>query len=184
MIEINLLPDVQKKELQLREASYFIARSFIIIFAVIIFSSFLLLAINQLMKSNLNSIERQIETYEKYFQSAKNKEIESNINEINKMIRSIAQVQKNRTNWSETLIELSQIVPPEIQFNEIKINKLEKKIEISGKAKTRDQLLKFQDALENSDFFENVTSPISNIVSPENINFNLTASLTNKALAD
>lgn len=49
----------------------------------------------------------------------------------------------------------------------------EKKISITGIAPSREVLLLFREALENSSNFKNVNLPISNFVKGSNINFNL-----------
>jgi hypothetical protein len=49
----------------------------------------------------------------------------------------------------------------------------EKKISITGIAPSREVLLLFREALENSSTFKNVNLPISNFVKGSNINFNL-----------
>lgn len=49
----------------------------------------------------------------------------------------------------------------------------EKKISITGIAPSREVLLLFREALENSSTFKNVNLPISNFIKGSNINFNL-----------
>lgn len=181
MLAINLLPPQQIKAREEKEYTRKIVLAFIFCFIILAISFSLLFILQQtIQKSFLNSQQQELAAFEKYFNQEKNKKIEQEVENINKILSRVSTIEENKTRWSNTLIELTKITPENLYFSSLKINKQEKKIEIMGLAKTREGLLKFQDNLEKSEYFENVTSPISNIISPENINFTIEARLTDK----
>lgn len=182
MLKINLLPPEEKKEIRFKKIDTFILRSFIIFLLTLVISSLLFLFLSQVLSSYVASFSEQINIYENYLAKEKNKEIENKISQINNILSKISLIQKNQTTWSSTLIEITSLVPQEIKLTKIEANKKEKKIEISGWAKTRKKVLDFVDNLEKSEYFENVSLPLSDIVTSENISFNIEAVLTNKAL--
>lgn len=178
MIEINLLPPQQIKARE--EKKYFrkIIASFLLLFIILIISSCLLFVLKNTLALYINSQKDELFSLNNYFNQEKNKKIEQDVENINKILSRISTIEKNKTDWSKILFELVKITPNDVSFVNLKISEEDKKIEIIGLAKTRESLLTFQDNLEKSEYFENITSPISNIISPTNINFSIDAKLT------
>lgn len=180
MLNINLFPPHQIKARE--EKKYFkkIIVSFLLLFIILIISSGLFSVLKNILVLYINSQNNELFSLNNYFNQEKNKKIQQNIENINKILSRISIIEKNKTIWSETLFELIKITPNDLSFVNLKISDEDKKIEIIGLAKTRESLLTFRDNLEKSEYFENVTSPISNIISPTDINFSIEAKLTKK----
>lgn len=182
MLTINLLPPQQRLAEEEKESTRKIVFSFIILFFILAASWIMLFSVNQIIKQGADLQKTEIESYDRYFAQENNKKIEQDVENINKALSRISTIEKNKTVWSDTLIELSKIAPRDIRFSNIKLDKQEKTITILGLAKTREEFLQFQNDIEKSEYFEKVVSPASNIISPENINFQIEATLTAKAL--
>lgn len=108
---------------------------------------------------------------------------ESSLNlmkDIDNKIISIEKFEKNKFLPSVKIINAILLrKTPNIKITKISYEKNglnEKKISISGIAPSREALLSFRKALEESSTFKNVNLPISNFVKGYNINFNLSLS--------
>lgn len=182
MITINLLSPQEKKAITLEKSNISIIGSFIVLFMVLISLSIILYTISDLQKENLKSLTRQTDSIQKFLNKEDNKIIEDKVDKINSYLSVIKKIQDNKTDFSKTLIEISTITPKGIRLYNLKLNKEEKKFELSGNANSRDNLLKLQENLNKSQYFTKIESPISNLISPTNINFSFTGELTEKAL--
>lgn len=182
MIEINLLPAQQKKAFETQETMKKVAYSLIFLFSAILISGGLLFLAQRIYDQNLQAKKAISASFEKYLNLTKNKETLGKIEKINSVLSQIENMEKNKSSIYEILIVVANNTPADISFSNIRVLIREKKIELSGQAKKREALLEFQKNLEKSQYFENITSPISNITSPENINFSISAGLTKKAL--
>ena len=77
--------------------------------------------------------------------------------------------------WTLFIAELSKFTPPAISIFNVNINS--DNVTISGFATTRDALLEFQQALKDSNLFVESDVPLENLLTKENINFNIKAVL-------
>ncbi|MDD5721006.1 MAG: hypothetical protein PHT16_00970 [Candidatus Pacebacteria bacterium] len=99
------------------------------------------------------------------------------LKDINNKITLVEKFEKNKFPLSVKVINAILLNKrPDIKITEISYENngtSEKKISITGVAPSREVLLLFREALENSSSFKNVNLPISNFVKGSNINFNL-----------
>lgn len=72
--------------------------------------------------------------------------------------------------WSHVLRAATELVPDGIRLSSIQAT-ADGRMTISGTAATRDALLTMKDALEESPLFEEVTSPLSNILQKRDVKF-------------
>ena len=182
MITINLLSSKEKKDISFEKTNISLIGSFIMLFGILIILSIALYSIQDLQKENLNTLGQQTKSVKAFLDQEDNKKVEEKVEKINSYLATIKKIQENKTSFSKTLIQISEITPNGIRLYNIDLKKSEKTFEISGNANSRDNLLKMQDNLEKSDYFENIESPISNLISPSDINFSLAGNLTDKAL--
>ena len=95
------------------------------------------------------------------------------VQRIDREMDKIVDFQKNQINWSEKILALASITPSDIMIKQFRISKEDLTFNITGLAKDRDSFLVFKKDLEDLNFFPKVISPLSNITSKENLNFNL-----------
>lgn len=183
MITINLLPPQQRKAKETKELMRKLIFASIFLTAILIISWFILFISQQMINQSLSYQKQEIAIFEKYFNQESNKKIEQDIENVNKILTRVSTIEKNKSNLSNILIELIKTTTSNISFYNIKIVKSERKITMNGFAKTRDDFLKFKNDLEKSEYFDEIVSPPSNIINPENINFSIEAKLSNKALS-
>lgn len=173
MLTINLLSSKEKKDITFEKTNITIISSFIILLTILILLSIVLYTIQDIQKNSSQNLIQQTDSIKKFLNQKNNKKIEEKIKEINYYLTSINKIEKEKTDFSKTLIEISEITPEKIRLFNIKLNKEEKKFEISGNASSRDGLLEFTERLNQSKYFKNIESPLSNLISPTNINFSL-----------
>lgn len=167
MIRINLLSDREKKERLISKKVGVIARLglaivfVLILLAIVIFSALVILDIN------LKSVREEAKKYP----AESVKEIEETENLLEDM-KSISQkIGKNSQDvpyWGKVFRVISAISPDGVKMTNIHIEK--EHMKLSGFAKTREEFLVFQEGLKK-DYFKNIVSPVSNLVSPKDFSF-------------
>ncbi len=184
MITINLLSSKEKKDITFEKTNISIISSFVVLLIVSVLLSIVLYTIHDLQKENLKALSQQAASVRQFLDKEENKAMEEKVRKINYYLITINKNEKERTRFSKSLAEIASLTPDKIRLFNIALSKEEKKFEISGNAKSRDSLLQFSEYLEKSEYFENIESPLSNLISPTNINFSLTGGLTEKALTN
>ena len=167
MIKLNLLPDKNKEQKGLEETTGFIFRlGFSVIFAFLV-----LLVIFLAMQMVLN-IELKSAREESRAQSGKTIEeiqkAENFLKDINAVSQKVNKTSGAVPHWSKIFKRLSEICPEGVKLTSIHIEKEHVKIE--GFAKTREDFLDFQEKLKEEGF-QNLVSPVSNVVSPKDFIF-------------
>ncbi|PLX26598.1 hypothetical protein C0581_04160 [Candidatus Parcubacteria bacterium] len=96
---------------------------------------------------------------------------------INKLLEEVQQVQKGYIAWTPLVAEIASSTPHGVTLSNFNIDMSSKKMTLSGYAETRDIFLQFQDELRGISFVSSINSPLSDLTKPEDIAFNITASL-------
>lgn len=177
---INLLPEGKKEEIESeRKIRTIISQEIGFSFAVVFFVVILFL-INFILKIQVESTEvvyqkeqslsgyQEIRVYEDKFRVANSK------------IASVSKVQDSHLEWVGVLTKLSQLFPGGVSVNGIATK--EYRLFLLGKAQKREDLLKFQEAINASDCFANINAPLSNLVSKENIDFQIDVDIKKECL--
>lgn len=172
MIIINLLSPEQKKELKIKRIYLAIKE---VVMLILLFTSIIaiMLGVSRyvLEEQLADIIERNISTINA------GQQVNNQIIVLNKKINLINDVQKNFKHWSVFFKKISQLTPDEIIYNSLKIYHQEAILELQGTAQTRQDLLKLQKNLEESQLFKKVDLPLNNLIEKENNTFNITAEI-------
>ncbi|MFA6524727.1 MAG: hypothetical protein WCT33_00475 [Patescibacteria group bacterium] len=99
------------------------------------------------------------------------------IQNFNTLISNVAGIQSEYAKWSYILLEAGESVNDGIILTSFDIQKANSSFQFTGNANTRDSLLEFKNKLDASPYFENIESPISNLLSKENISFTLSGQI-------
>jgi Tfp pilus assembly protein PilN len=105
------------------------------------------------------------------------KDFSQEVRKLNMELRAIKEIQGGAVEWSKVLIQFTETIPDDIQITSLVLDRTSLKVNIKGKAKTREDVLAFQDNLENFPLFSDVIGPVSNILYPKNVNFQFDAKL-------
>ncbi len=172
MINLNLLPENLKKEIESKKILHFINKA-IIISSVLLF--IYLIAFNI---SKYILIKHYRETKEVFANT--NHETESYINNmdiINKKINYIKDIQADYIIWSKLIYDISLTNNDGIIFESLSVNKDKKILNIRGKAKTREKLLLFKDKIQEVPYLSEIVFPLQNLFKKEDINFDINATI-------
>jgi len=158
---------------QLKNTSFFIISIALITTTVFGFSYLLL---NNFSESLIDQINKEI---------AQQKEeklisIEEATKELNTQLKSAQQIQNDYIQWTTFLSDFSGKVIDGITLTNVEFITSTKSFKLMGMADTRATLLEFQDELEKLPTFNEITSPVSNLSQPENIQFEITGLLTDE----
>ncbi len=189
MIKINLLPQARKEEIKWHQASRLVIfYSIIILMAVGIFISSLFV-VQIFLQRELSSLDEEIQLRQKSIRTQELKALEVQIKTFNKEILRLNKIQAGHTYYSKFLEKFTEIIPKDVQLFVLDIQKADEnskenlyKINIVGKAKTREDLLAFKKALEKSDDFQNLHLPLSSLTKRYDIDFTLNVFLKEEAL--
>src|SRR3989339_126000 len=168
MININLLSPTQKSELKTKRIYIAIKELvmlillFTIIMAIMLLTSryYLEIQLADLIEQNAVSINIGQQTSQK-------------IKDINQKINSALDIQAKFKKWSMFMTELSNITPDNISYSFVKVYHQAGTLELQGTSATRQDLIRLQGALENSDLLTEVNVPINNLLAKEKNNFSI-----------
>jgi Tfp pilus assembly protein PilN len=95
----------------------------------------------------------------------------------NQKVEFLSSIQNKFVIWSPRLSALSSLTPQGIELHSINANNISRDVQITGYAKTREDLLLYKQNLENSSIIKSVELPIENVLEPKDITFNIKSKL-------
>lgn len=173
---MNLLPQEKKKYL----IHELIFRFVIVVFFIVYLWSviFLVISYNSALYLNaqMPALEERIDIERKAEKSSEAANIEEEIKELNEILQTIEKVrQKESFNFPQILRVIGSLVPNGVIMNSITFQG--GTINLKGHADSRQGVLLLKENLEKEESFQNVVSPLSNIVKEKDIDFNFSFSL-------
>ena len=179
-IYLNLLPEERKNKIKRRKLVRLIMGQWIRLFFVVLIFISTLLSFNFVLKMQLGALEitRSLEESREEFQ--KISQYEETFKKTNKQIAFISNIQAGHFYWSEILSKLERAVSDEISITGLTAEN--NQILLTGKAKTRDDLVKFKNIINNTDCFNSAKVPVSNFIAKENIDFQMDIELSENCL--
>ncbi len=172
MLTLNLIPHQLKKEIKFKRIYALLKKMNCLLIIIAVIIAIILLIAKLILQNNFNKVVEQTSLITKSSQGYNVK-----VRDINSRLNHISQIQKNFIAWSYLIENLANRTPDGIAFSSVKINKEKSSINISGKAKLRDDLLMLKQNMEESPIYSEVEFPLQNILQKENINFNISAKL-------
>ena len=179
-IYLDLLPGERRKRLiRKRNFRVIMEQEFLLFFPVAVFAIILanLYLLLKIQNENIAFSGEQQSSQAKYQEL---NEYENEIIRANKDVENIRKIQKEHLSWSGVFSEFEKIVPQGIKVEEISTK--DYKIFVIGKAEERENLVKLKEGLEGSNCFSEANMPLSNLVSKENIEFQLDFSVSRECL--
>ncbi len=170
-IKLNLLSAHTKESIQESRKMRIILKLGLEIFGILVVFFVLLLNINYILKTELRSV---LNNYKKNELESKYADIEkynSKVAQLNSKITNIENIQKEQIYWSKLFLKLNDILTPEIILSNLSSRDFT--IFLVGKSKTRDSLVSLNERLEKEECFLNVKLPLSNLVSKDNVDFQI-----------
>lgn len=172
MISLNLINPVEKKVVA-KELLVLMFRNIVSMFLIVVILIGVMFMICRIyLQTNYHQIVAQGTAV-----TLENKWINEEIKVLNNDLKTANKVQAGFFKWSQFLVDFFELVPEGNQITSLYFDMTNRKMQMSGKSLHRDNLLRLKENLEKSDLFTDLDSPLSNLLSRENINFNFSASI-------
>lgn len=178
MYPINLLSPEEKNSVKkyklffiLKNVTFRFISLILIIATIFIFSYFLL---NNEKKSLDELINGELSLQAEGKVSA----VEDATSDLNRQLILANNIQLKYIKWSNLIKSFSSNISDGIILNNLEFDTTNKKLNIKGVAKNREQLVDFQNNLEELSYLNDIKIPISNLLQREDINFEITGELT------
>ena len=176
---INLLPEKEKKELQIEETGRKLSLIFFFLFVFLLVLIFVLLSLKIYILSQVKYSQDILETKEKSLSSFQFQNFKKIIEKTNQDFSKIRNFYDAQIFLTPILEKLSVLAPQTIYFTNLSFKKIFQETEllteihISGYAKNRQDLFSFKKDLEAEKEFEDVYFSPSSWVKPGDIDFSL-----------
>ncbi|OGL87878.1 hypothetical protein A3I42_03540 [Candidatus Uhrbacteria bacterium RIFCSPLOWO2_02_FULL_49_11] len=177
MITLNLLDQPHRQQL-LKEYVLLLLKDITAITLIVAAAIGILLSISKsILTSDLNETAKRTNII-----ASNNQPIMQSIRELNDDLNANKSMSNEYTAWSHWLTSFSSLIPRGNQIVTMDLKRSERTLQIVGKSKTRDDLLKFKTNLETSPLIREIQFPLSNLLLKENIKFEFTATLNPDSL--
>lgn len=170
-IYLDLLPQERKDELKRRKDFWAILRRQLLflfpvaVFIVILVNVYLILGIQESNMQATGSGQqsqgeyKQLHTYEDTF------------NQTNNLVIFLSRTESQHLYWSRLIAKISGVAGDGIYLTEFSTKDYQ--VFLLGKAKSRDDLIAFKDAVAGSGCADNVNVPLSNLTTPSDVDFQM-----------
>jgi len=179
MLTLNLISQQLKQQIKLRRTYSMIKKLSCFFLILIVIYSFTLLFAEYLMQQKFNEIVNQTTQITKNSQSYNNK-----VKKINSQLIFIDKIQENLLKFSCLLDKVNKANGNKVTFQVISVSKETGKLIIKGNALTRDDLILFKKNLESLNLIAEVNLPLNNLLSKENVDFEIEAKLVKEKLVN
>lgn len=170
-IKLNLIPQYRKDEITQQVRLMTILRWEIELFFIIVIFLMLLLSLKYILIFNLNAQNSELDGKQNKGKYEKIISLDNNFKAINALVALDGSIQGDQLYWSKLFEKISTIIPEGIRI--IKIANKNHTILMAGVADTRDILVSMREKLSQEPCFSNINLPLSNLVSKDNIAFQI-----------
>lgn len=176
MFTLNLLSPAEKQKVKSIRNFYLIRRITFPFISLILISTTILFFGQLLLNNYQKNIDEQIDKELSFILVGQTSSSEETIKNFNNQLSRISNIQSNYIKWTDFLIEFTSTIPPGISLNSIDFktlndNESNKTFQLTGVSSDRSALINFENNLEKSEYFSQITTPISALIQKENINF-------------
>ncbi len=177
MITLNLL-DLSHRQQLFKEYIFLLLKDITAITLIVVAIIGMLLSISKSILSNdLNETAKRTNVI-----ASNNQPIMQSIRELNEDLEANKTIAHEYTEWSHWLSSFSSLIPRGNQILILDLKRDVRTIQITGRSRTRDDLLRFKENLETSPLIKEIQFPLSNLLLKENIRFEFTAAINPDSL--
>ena len=167
----NLLPKDAQKEIKIERITSRLLNLFLWVLISLGILIVLIVAARIYLASEKNRVSEQIVLQKLVVSQEENKEIKDELTEFNTHLSNLVKFENSHAYWSEVLIVFARLLPADMAIDTLSAEREDGQINVSGFASTRDSVLALRRNLLDSEFFEDVNFPLSNLIKPEDVNF-------------
>lgn len=175
---INLLPKIQKEELEREEKIKIIFILGIVFFSVLLSFNLALFTLKIISSNKLEVQDIVFQQRERELEIYKIKDREKEIKKYNSLFSNLLDFYQNQIDVTEILEKIAEKIPENAYLKTIKFKPLTDKdfiaeIFLTGFSPDRETLIKIKENVENEKSFAELNFPVSNWASQQNIDFSL-----------
>ena len=180
-IKLNLIPPQRKEEIKKAYWLRLVSRWEIEFVLLLLLFIAVLASMNFILKINIATETDSVlvvgKDSDKYDLIS---EYDKEIKDISGQVASVKKIQDNQLYWSRLLLKLNEKVFDGIEITDLTTS--DYAVVLDGKANTRDDLIAFKDSLVQDQCFSNVELPLSNLVSKDNVEFQISLAIKKECL--
>ncbi len=169
-INLNLIPPHRKEEITHASRVRMVLLWEVEIFMALVLCIGMLFSIRYIVRLNLAIAQNEMKNGGN-LQYKKIKEYDDFVAAINSKTSEIEKIQRGQLYWSKLFQILGEKVPSEIELHSLSVKNY--RISLTGRAATRAELVFFKENLEKTMCAEEVNFPFSNLISKENLDFEI-----------
>lgn len=176
MISLNLLPPERKEIFRWRQYTKKVILNGIKTIVLLICFLIPLFAVDIYLSGEISAINAQINSYENMESTRQMNTMEKSFKQLNNILVKINKISAEQVSWISVFEEINSIIPSNIQISSLQIEPNGSFV-ITGKAKTREDVLEFGKRFKESSNFSDTLMPPDVFTKKENINFNFKGSV-------
>jgi Tfp pilus assembly protein PilN len=168
MITLNLIPRQQKEILKNNKLYQLIREAVMLLFLFASVVSIMMLLSRFFLEHQLADLAQRNAA-----SIRSNEATNQRISNINSKISIVDSIQKNFQPTAPLLAAIANATPENIKLEQIRFFRQQLTLEISGSAKTRNDLLELKKSLSEAAWIKSFDLPLSSLVDKENNKFNI-----------
>ena len=161
--KINLLPKTEQKNLRLQ----FFGDQLLFFWIFVIGSLFLFIGLTYIAKAYLTAqvaeVESKISLGKAELKSSDNELLKQKVDSLNGQISILKNLNNQHYYWSGALVELGNLLPPDITLTEVHMDRVGGKVSIKGVAGKRESVLQFWSNVYKAQYFKGIDFPLANL---------------------
>ncbi|OHA56715.1 MAG: hypothetical protein A2588_01745 [Candidatus Veblenbacteria bacterium RIFOXYD1_FULL_43_11] len=176
-ITLNLLSPTQKEYLRYERAYLQIRTVMWLMLTFTVIISGLLLVARLMLQDNYATVLTTTTLV-----NDKNKSIDRDIGSLNKSLKEAESIQADFIKWSKIIIDINKAIPDNVELSYLNLEQKTRLFNLNGKALNRDDFLALKANLEALSYFEELSSPLTNLLLREDVNFEFTGKIKKESL--
>ncbi len=192
MIKLNLLSSQEKEEIRWEKINRILIINGTVIIAELVIFIVLFLAMDFYLSREFSKIDNLVVQKQQEAEVKEIGELKIKTQSFNERLNLVDEIQNQQISWTKILEKLSLITPESVQIISLDISPKNNETDVInseqylfnlvGHAKTREDMLEFENRLKDSDYFSNLESNRSNYLESYNVNFRYRFNLAEKIL--
>ncbi len=152
---LNLIPPKIKREQYIKKIAGIVFSSLFVVTLILLIVFGALYGINYYLSDALANSKQELSEAETKVTSLKS--VEDNVNNINAKIKKIDDLKSENINWEILINDLNSSIPDQVRVDSLSIDWENQTVSLSGIGETRREIVKLQEKLNASDYFENLS---------------------------
>ena len=179
-IKINLLPDYRKEEIAKSKRFRLVLRLGMMFLSVFFLFCVFLFGLQKTLEMELQSFYSSQEAKSNKEKLEKIRNYDEQFKGINSSANLAVSLEEDQLYWSNLFVKLSGSLSEGITITDLATK--EYGVFLAGKAKNRESLMSYKEKLAEEKCFENVNLPLSNLISKEDISFQIDFKMNRECL--